>query len=172
VRRLELVRAETEPLAFHETLALAADIGGEDVISPGTVELAGVVEKAGSGFSLTATVRGECKLRCARCLKGFPFDFADDVYVRLLPLAEAPQDEETRLHGPDLEVRYYEAAEVDLEELALEQQQLALPMKPLCRPDCAGLCPRCGADLNLGRCACPAQRDDRWTPLVAWRQGK
>ena len=56
-------------------------------------------------------------------------------------------------------------------ELAVgAQQQLNIPMKPLCRPDCKGLCAQCGADLNLGACACtPPKSDPRWAALSALR---
>jgi len=41
-----------------------------------------------------------------------------------------------------------------------EQCYLSLPMKPLCRPDCRGLCPQCGTNLNRGACACRREWDD------------
>jgi uncharacterized protein len=51
----------------------------------------------------------------------------------------------------------------------IEQLQLNIPMKPLCRPDCAGLCPTCGADLNQTRCACAKSVDPRWAGLAVLR---
>ena len=57
---------------------------------------------------------------------------------------------------------------IDLEPLAREAIVLALPLVPLCRPDCKGLCPNCGADLNAGPCACETNnRDARWSALDA-----
>jgi uncharacterized protein len=59
---------------------------------------------------------------------------------------------------------------LETEPILLEQLQLNIPMKPLCRPDCAGLCPVCGADLNLGACACPERAGDpRLAALAALR---
>jgi uncharacterized protein len=40
-----------------------------------------------------------------------------------------------------------------------------MPFAPLCRPDCLGLCSRCGGDLNLGECTCRPEADPRWAPL-------
>jgi uncharacterized protein len=59
---------------------------------------------------------------------------------------------------------------VDLELVAREAILLDLPLAPLCREDCAGLCPTCGADLNEGACECvPAVADPRWAALDALR---
>jgi len=55
---------------------------------------------------------------------------------------------------------------LNLCEAVQQQRILAEPMQPLCRPDCAGLCPSCGADLNTGSCTCPrAGIDARWAAL-------
>lgn len=55
---------------------------------------------------------------------------------------------------------------IDLEPLAREALLVELPLAPVCRPDCRGLCPTCGADLNVGPCACPsAEGDPRWQVL-------
>jgi uncharacterized protein len=58
--------------------------------------------------------------------------------------------------------------QVDLELVAREAILLDLPLAPLCRADCAGLCPICGADLNEGTCSCvPEVADPRWAALDA-----
>jgi uncharacterized protein len=55
---------------------------------------------------------------------------------------------------------------VDLTEAVRQALVMNEPMRPLCRPDCAGLCNQCGADLNEGPCGCPEQpADDRWAAL-------
>jgi len=52
-----------------------------------------------------------------------------------------------------------------------EQFYLALPMKPLCREDCKGLCPRCGEDLNVKGCGCVIETaDPRWEALKTLKQ--
>ena len=59
---------------------------------------------------------------------------------------------------------------VDLEPLARESLILDLPLAPLCRDDCRGLCPTCGADLNQGACDCPVETvDPRWAALDVLR---
>jgi uncharacterized protein len=170
VLRLELARAETEPLAFRERLSLAADACGEDVVGVEGVELSGVVEKAGRGFMLDGEISGTVRLTCSRCLKEFELTFGEPVSVHLLPAALAPQDEETQLGRDDLDVRFFEGPEIRLDELGAELVALVVPLKPLCRETCQGLCPRCGADWNQGLCACPRTTDPRWVPLLEWRR--
>jgi len=58
---------------------------------------------------------------------------------------------------------------IDLEPLARDAIVLELPMAPLCREDCLGLCPQCGADRNEGECGCVAPRDARWANLDVLR---
>jgi len=59
---------------------------------------------------------------------------------------------------------------IDMEPLVREALLLDLPLAPLCSPGCRGLCPRCGADLNLGPCGCPAPpADARWAALDVLR---
>jgi uncharacterized protein len=60
-----------------------------------------------------------------------------------------------------------ENQEIDLSEAVRQYMLLALPMKPLCREECAGLCPSCGHNLNLGPCGCPpSDIDPRFAPLT------
>jgi uncharacterized protein len=170
VLRLELARAETEPLAFRERLALPAEALEDVVAGVDGVELSGVIEKSGRGFLLEGEVSGSVRLTCSRCLKEFAFSFAEPVSVQLVPASLAPRDEETQLGKDDLDVRFFEEPVVDLPDLAAEQVQLAVPVKPLCRETCQGLCPRCGADWNQGQCACPRTTDARLLPLLEWRK--
>jgi uncharacterized protein len=58
---------------------------------------------------------------------------------------------------------------IDLGPLVRDAIVLDLPMAPLCREDCAGLCPQCGADRNEGECGCVAPVDPRWANLDVLR---
>ncbi len=167
--RLDLTRADSEPLSFRERLELPAGSGGEDVVSVGEVEIGGLLERAERGYLLHAEVKGAARLRCVRCLSEFSFSFVEALDLRLLPLTLSPRDDETRLEKVELEVRFYGEPVLDLADLAAEQLALAVPMKPLCRESCRGLCPRCGADLNRGPCGCPERTDERWAPLLGFR---
>lgn len=56
--------------------------------------------------------------------------------------------------GQDLDITYISEDFIDLADILTEQIQLQIPFQPLCREDCRGMCPQCGADQNHGRCAC------------------
>lgn len=112
------------------------------------------IHKDKDKFRLVGTVRTELELVCSRCLEPYrlPVDAAFD--QRYLPLGEKANDGEIEVQENDLETSYYRDDQIDLDELLREQFYLALPMKPLCREDCKGLCPQCGTNLNTGTCAC------------------
>ena len=106
------------------------------------------------GLLATGTVEGAWEGPCRRCLKPVQGRLRADVQE----LFEAnPREGETYRLGHDF---------IDLEPLAREALVLDLPLAPLCREDCRGLCPTCGADLNQGDCDCsPADVDPRWAAL-------
>lgn len=56
--------------------------------------------------------------------------------------------------GQDLDITYISEDFIELGDVLSEQLRLQVPFQPLCKEDCKGMCAQCGADLNLGRCAC------------------
>ena|SRR5262245_15360791 len=124
------------------------------------------IHKDKERFRLVGTVRTRLELACSRCLEPFtlPIDSAFD--LRYLPAAAESVDEDREVSEDDLDASVYRDEQIDLDELLREQFYLALPMKPLCREDCAGLCPQCGTNRNTGTCACVSQWEDpRLAPL-------
>ena len=86
--------------------------------------------------------------------------------LQYLPQADNVGEGELEVAEEDLGVAFYEANTIDLGQLMREQFYLALPMKPLCGPECRGLCPQCGANRNRGECGCQVQWEDpRLAPL-------
>ena len=124
------------------------------------------IHKDQDKFRLVGTVRTELELACSRCLEPFrlPVDATFD--QRYLPQPEPSADDEAEVAEEDLETSFYRDEQIDLKELLREQFYLTLPMKPLCREECRGLCPQCGTNLNTGRCDCaPEWEDPRLAPL-------
>jgi uncharacterized metal-binding protein YceD (DUF177 family) len=69
--------------------------------------------------------------------------------------------------GKDLDITYLSENVIDLGDVLAEQLQLQIPFQPLCKTECRGICPRCGADLNAGRCACVSlERDNPFAVLM------
>jgi uncharacterized protein len=142
----------------------------------GPVRFRGTLTRSGDRFQLKGRISATLELSCGRCLTPFPLplDTAVDLtYVpeRLpapavkdaakTPAARTPAkaakpaaEEEMELQDEDLDTAYYRDHVLDLGEMLREQFYLALPMRPLCRPDCQGLCPSCGIDRNVETCQC------------------
>jgi len=77
-----------------------------------------------------------------------------------LTLKEAPREDEVELSPDDMEIGFLREEAVEVEEILKERIWLSIPMKPLCKEDCKGLCPTCGKDLNEGECDCPKEAID------------
>lgn len=94
------------------------------------------------------------ELGCGRCLESYTLDV--DVPIDLLFLPEEAQEgkADVEVTDADVGVSYYKDDVIDLGDVVREQCYLALPMKPLCREDCAGLCPTCGINRNRDTCQC------------------
>ena len=110
-------------------------------------------------FYFSGRMSGEVDEECRRCLG--PARVKVDEELHLL-FADATDEESDDSDVYMLEPR---ATTVDLRPALREQWLLAVPGLALCREDCKGLCPRCGADLNLGPCNCEPDVDPRWAAL-------
>jgi len=133
-------------------------IEGEEGLSlqPGG-RLAGHVDRGDDeSVHLRGRVTAPLTLECGRCLTTFPFLADLDLDVFFLPhrADEREEEDEVQLSDHDVVVSYYRDDSIDLDETIREQLLLELPMKRVCRPDCRGLCPRCGTNLNQSSCAC------------------
>lgn len=101
---------------------------------------------------------------CDRCLREYLQSQQIPIHVLMVPAHGTDQSDDRALPdtddagGGDGECHFspYEGDQIDLDHLIGEQVVLAQPMQSLCVPDCRGLCPRCGQDLNEGPCACQA----------------
>jgi uncharacterized protein len=86
------------------------------------------------------------------------------------PSAADSEGPERSITAPETEIGYYQKDSLALEDVLREQVLLALPVRTLCKPDCKGLCPRCGANRNLQACNCdPGPSDPRWEALSGLR---
>jgi uncharacterized protein len=164
---LELTRYRQPVNDFARTFK-PEDVAGEGdpylIVAP--VDLAFEIHKDKDRFRLVGTVVTELELGCSRCLDPFRLPVAAPFDLRYLPASEASTDAEREVDDEDLETSYYQNDVIDLNELLREQFYLVLPMKPLCRDDCRGLCAQCGTNLNTGSCNCaPVWEDPRLAPL-------
>lgn len=126
----------------------------------------------GENVHVTGKVTGKVTVACSRCVGPVALELDEPIHVTYLPAhampAELDEDsagEGVELAENDLDVYPYDGETVDLEPLVREQYVLAVPFAPLCREDCLGLCPQCGADRNHAPCACEKPVDPRFTAL-------
>jgi uncharacterized protein len=122
------------------------------------------------------SIKGHVRVACGRCVGPVDVPFDEKINVTYLPKHELeakdegekakPEAEEgVELDQEDLDLFPYDGDAIDLEPLVREQVILAVPYAPLCREECAGLCPQCGADLNAGPCGCEKPVDPRFAAL-------
>ena len=115
-----------------------------------------VLTRASRGIFVNGSFTCQSQLTCGRCLSTFAhrsvFDVQEMFYPSIdilsgLPLALPDDDASTSFSIDEHHI-------LDMSEMIRQYSLLAIPMKPLCRVDCAGLCPECGANLNENKCHC------------------
>jgi uncharacterized protein len=112
------------------------------------------------------TLLTEIELTCSRCLKTFSqplkIKFSEEFYpiLDVISGTPLPLPEESSFFTID------EQHTLDLTDAIRQYFLMAVPMKALCKEDCAGLCPTCGKNLNQGQCDCRNETDPRWSKLA------
>lgn len=118
------------------------------------------IDKVGSEVLVKGTVDADVELQCSRCLKSFTMHIQSPLNVVYDPAEMINREENYKLKSDELDTGFYRQDELDTDELLLEQLLLNIPMKPLCDPECKGICPQCGSDLNVSGCACETKEID------------
>jgi uncharacterized protein len=169
--RFNVAQLLKEPVGSTRKYNLAEDIqnfGGEIKLThpiEGAIRLMHTTE----GVLVSGQIHTEVKLTCSRCLEpsSTAVDFALEEEFRpifdiqtggKLPAGDV-KDEATLIDDQYI---------IDLSEVMRQNVLLALPPRPLCKPDCAGLCSQCGQNRNKGSCTCEEPLGDpRWEALRA-----
>lgn len=134
----------------------------------------GTVTNTGKGYLVDCVIRAELELECARCLRRYTWPLEINLCERYLAEdegnAHAPVDEES-VDDDDapLETHTFRGDHLDLTEAVRDHVVVSIPMKPVCRDDCKGICSQCGKDLSEGECECSDEPVDiRLAPLAEW----
>jgi uncharacterized protein len=147
----------------------------EDDVSADDLDLRGFsgsvsMLRTDRGLLVTLNAEARAQESCSRCLKNVdvPIEIAfEEEYVPEIDantgaaVRDATAPDTFRI-GPDFIL--------DLREGVRQYILMSEPAKPLCRADCRGLCPSCGADLNEGACKCATERDSRWEALAGLKK--
>lgn len=155
----ELVRGPVETAG-----ELAVDnplFSGLDVALAQPVRVGGRLQATGEDrFYWSGTLQTTIQTACRRCLKELVLPVNANVGALFTQEPDGGDD-------PDAYALSGDAVAVDVTAAVREELMLVVPRFALCRPDCRGICPRCGQDLNAGSCGCATTTDPRWAALAA-----
>jgi uncharacterized protein len=147
---LELVAEE--PVAGYPSLAEMEAAGECAFLAPVQIELS--VSREFDHIRVRGRVATTVRLGCCRCLAEFETAIDSPFTIFYTRSNGEPMDEEVELTEEDLVSIGYSGEEIDFAAIIAEQIIMGVPLKPLCKEECLGLCSSCGADLNLAPCAC------------------
>jgi uncharacterized protein len=165
----DLRSIESQPVQVSGELAPDDPVWEESDVRPGApLKVEGRLSRAGPGkFYFHGNVAGTLVAECRRCLT----DVSEEVEEELhLIFAEA--DDVDSEDDPDVFRLDPRATELDLRPAVREEWLLIAPPYSLCKDDCKGLCPNCGADRNVTQCDCPPAADSRWDALRGAKSGQ
>ena len=160
---IEVEDLEEEPLHVQHTYPQTElPFRHEDAVLDEPVAVDFMLTHDARDLRLGGFLETALRFTCARCLKQVPRRLAtsfDLLYVPQPP-ATADAEEEIELDYDEMDVGFYDGIRLDVDLMVLEQIELSIPMRFVCREDCRGLCYTCGADLNERTCSCTQQTGD------------
>ncbi len=170
---------EREPIDFDLQLEAGAVDFGEEAEQHGPLAAAGraevIHEHRGprdivADIRLRGQLKGCFEVPCARCVEPVEIPVEGEYDLIFRPARADSEPTERSITAPETEIGYYQKDSLLLEDVLREQVLLSLPARTLCKPDCKGLCPRCGQNRNLQACSCEeGPADPRWEALAGLR---
>lgn len=137
----------------------------EQIQLDGPVEMRVEVSRRGRRIQLRGNLRATGMVECGRCLEPTPVIISAPFDVVFEP-ETGGSDHDVEVAADNLGVAELAGDTIDLKDFAREQLILNLPVRVLCREDCLGFCPTCGANRNLQPCECASDAiDPRWQAL-------
>jgi uncharacterized protein len=170
---------EREPIDFDLRFAAGAIDFGDEAEQKGFLASEGraeVLHEHRGPKEIVADIRlkgkfdGNFEIPCARCVEPVPTQLTGDFDLLFRPIGADAGGPERSITAPETEIGYYQKDSLLLEDVLREQVLLSLPVRTLCKPDCKGLCPRCGQNRNSQVCSCDeGPGDPRWEALAGLR---
>jgi uncharacterized protein len=170
---------EREPAEFDLELKPGAIDFGEEAEQKGSLATAGraeVIHEHRGPKEIVPDIRlrgrfaGNFEVPCARCIEPVEIPLAEEFDLIFRPVGADTEGPERSITASETEIGYYQEDSLSLEDVLREQVLLSLPARTLCKPDCKGLCPRCGKNRNLEPCTCEeGPADPRWEALAGLR---
>jgi uncharacterized protein len=170
---------EREPAEFDLAIKPGAIDFGEEAEQMGNLATSGRAEiihehrgpkEIVPDIRLKGRYTGRFVVSCARCIEPVETPLAADFDLVFRPIGADAGAPERSITASETEIGYYQKDSLLLEDVLREQVLLSLPVRTLCKPDCRGLCPSCGANRNLQPCSCDEGKNDpRWEALTGLR---
>ena len=166
--RIDVRELELGPLKLSGEVALEElKIESSDVRVLGQILVRLVAEKHAQEVRVRGSFAAEAQLPCARCLEPVRIPLLVELDQFYRPHKDHRLVGEIELQEKDTEIAFYFGDFIEVSDIIREQILLGLPMKPVCRDDCQGLCPHCGKNRNLDACNCHSLFvDPRLAPLL------
>ncbi len=155
--KIDLADIGTDRLILEGSLAPGElELSKHGLEQIGALDFSGFVERKSSDFRLSGALVTVVEMECVRCLNSVRESVRRqfDLYFQKRESFIYAEHEEIGLNQSDTQTSFFTGTELGLNEIIEEQILLALPMKPLCRSQCRGLCPVCGIHLNKDTCEC------------------
>ena len=163
----KIVELEREPVEFNLELKPGAIDFGEEAVQVGELDTSGqaeVIHEHRGPKEIVADIRlkgrfaGRFEVPCARCIEPVEIPLEAEFDLIFRPIGADVDPPERSITASETEIGYYQGDSLLLEDVLREQVLLSLPVRTLCKPDCKGLCPRCGQNRNTDSCSCDQDR--------------
>ncbi len=144
----------------------ALSLEDSDLKLKSDVHVTGEIEKTAAEVIVRGSITGDSEIECSRCLQPVEKKLNIDFQANFVTAEHFSIDKENEVSVSDLDTDVLEGDRIDIKDLVREQILLNVPEQVFCEPDCKGLCPKCGANLNLIDCKCDLnETDPRWAAL-------
>jgi len=160
---MKIIVSDIPEEGLEQELDLMLSLGNNEPVE--CVHVSIKVNRYGKRVLLDGKAGMSTSLICSRCLRRFLYPLSVDFHEEYVPAPESVEEEHELTHD-ELTINYYKNDEIDLDDFIREQMIVSIPIKPLCKVECSGICPVCGRDLNEGLCKCKRKEiDPRLAPL-------
>jgi len=145
-------------LVFEDIPGLLSDI--EECRIQGSVKGETLLYRVDRNVHLNGKVAALIAIKCDRCLEEYNQEIDTSFFYELVPSQSIDKEKEIALGSEDMEVSFYDGAKIQIGDIFREQILLQIPMRHVCKEDCKGICPGCGANLNREECRCQKETLD------------
>ncbi len=161
---MRLVVSDIPKEGLEQKLELSVKLN--DNVEPDVAHASLSISRIKKRVLVEGSIKVDTTVLCGRCLNEYSSALDLTFREEYNPVEEISKEDAHELTDAEMGLGFYQGDEIDLAELVEEQILLMVPMKPLCKEDCAGICSMCGQDFNEKRCECKIDEvDPRLAPL-------